>query len=189
MFIRNTSKTAVVGTPLQPKNLFPPPQTPTSRMQSRFTPVTPSTPDFTLSTVSPAWSAATSDVSVTSLQSSLTPSFDQLSLSRGRGHPRKTLQPPSYDDYPVNAPNAEQEWGLHQKAMEQWQYNKLMSESAQAYGEAENQCCYWYYHEKKKKIATSAMQSKPPDDDEMFQEELEKKQQKEDTKKEKDHLR
>ena len=120
MFIRNTGKTTNVGTPLQPKNLFLLPQTSTSRMQSRFTPVIPSTPDFTLSTVSPAWSPATSDVSVTSLQSSLTPSFDQLSLGRGKGCPRKALQPPSYDDYPVNAPKAEQEWWVRQKATEQW---------------------------------------------------------------------
>ena len=120
MFIRNTGKAADVGTPLQPKTLFPPPQTPTSRMQPRFQPVTPSTPDFTSSTVSPVWSPATSDVSITSSQSSLTPSFDQLSLGRGREHPRKTLQPPSYDDYPVNAPKVEQEWWVCQKAMEQW---------------------------------------------------------------------
>ena len=120
MFIRNTGKTADVGTPLQQKNLFPPPQIPTSRMQGRFAPVTPSTPDFTSSTVSPAWSPATSDVSVTSSQSSLTPSFDQLILGRGRGHTRKTLQPLSYDDYPVKAPKTEQEWWFPQKAMEQW---------------------------------------------------------------------
>ena len=120
MFIRNTGKAADTGTPLQPKTLFPPPQTPTLRMQPRFQPVTPSTPDFTSSTVSPAWSLATSDVSITSSQSSLTPSFDQLSLGRGRGCPRKTLQPPSYDNYPVNAPKVEQEQWVCQKAMEQW---------------------------------------------------------------------
>ena len=116
MFIRNTGKAADVGTPLQPKTLFPPPQTPTSRMQPRFMPVTPSTPDFTLSTVSPAWSQATSGVSITSSQSSLTPSFNQLSLGRDRGCPRKTLQPQSYNDYPVNAPKVGQEQWVCQKS-------------------------------------------------------------------------
>ena len=120
MFIKNTGKAADVGTPLEPKILFPPPQTPTWRMQPRFQPVTPSTPDFTSSIVSPAWSLATSDVSITTSHSSLTPSFDQLSLGRGRGHPIKTLQPPFYDDFPVNAPKVEQEWWVHQKATEQW---------------------------------------------------------------------
>ena len=189
MFIRNTGKAADVGTPLHPKTLFPPPQTPTSRMQPRFQPVTPSTPDFTSSTVSPDWSPATTNVSITSSQSSLTPSFDQLSLGRGRGHPRKTLQSPSYDDYPVNAPKVEQERWVHHKATEQWQYNKLMSEFAQAYREAENNCCSQYYHDKKKKVTASATLSKPPDDDDIFQEEMEKQQETEDGKKKKDHHR
>ena len=95
--------------------------------------MTPSTLDYTLSPVNPSWSPATSDVSATSSQSSLTPSFEQMAPGKGRGHPRRTLQPPSYDDYPVNAPKDVQERWVQKKATEQWRYNKLMSESASEY--------------------------------------------------------
>ena len=39
------------------------------------------------------------------------PSFEQLALGRGRGCPRKTMQPPLYDEYLVNAPkNVQDRW-------------------------------------------------------------------------------
>ena len=149
-------------------------------MQGRFQPVTPSTPDFMPSLVSPSWSPATSDISATSSQSSLTLSFEQLALGRGRGQPRKTLQPPSNDDYPVNALKEEQEQWVCQKATEQWCYNKSMSESANAYRKLENECDSYIIMKKKKEAAAT---KGVPDDDAFFQEEAEKQHQ-EDVKKE-----
>ena len=104
---------------LIPKKLFHPPplpaghqvgpldtmHTPPSRTRHRInppiTPVTPDAPQSTSVGPSPVWSPATSNISPASSQSSLTPSFDRLALGRGRGHPCKKLQPPTYDDYPM----------------------------------------------------------------------------------------
>ena len=73
-----------------------------------MTPVTPDTSQSASIAASPAWSPATSDISPASSQSSLTPTFNSLALARGRGHPHKMLQPPSYDDYPMDRTKAEQ---------------------------------------------------------------------------------
>ena len=118
--------------------------------------MTLATPDFSVGTISPSWSPATTDVSITSSQSSLTPSFGSLSLHHGRGWSRKALQPPSYDNYPVDASKEEKECWVQQKATEHWRYNKLMSESAIAYRKSENEWASRYYHEKKKKTQAAA---------------------------------
>ena len=113
----------------------------------------PVTPDISQSpsiAPSPAWSPATSDISPTSSQSSLTPSFDKMALGRGRGHPCKTLKPPTYDDYPMEGTKAEQNLWVRRKSAEQWRYNKLTSMSAQSYREAQNLCASKFYYEKKK---------------------------------------
>ena len=145
--------------------------------------MTPATPNFSVGTISPSWSPGVSDVSITSLQSSLTPSFNSLSLSHGRGQPRKALQPTSYDNYPVDALKEEKE------------HNKLMSESATACRKSEDEWHSWYYHEKKKKtqaaVAGSAKHSADPTDpsnDAFFQAEAEKED-RENKGKEKSHLR
>ena len=143
--------------------------------------MTPATPDFSVGTISPSWSPATTDVSITSSQSSLTPSCGSLSLGRGRGRSHKALQPPSYDDYPADASKEEKERWVRQKATEHWRYNKLMSESATAYRKSENERVSRYYHEKKKKTQAAAAGSAKysgdltdQNDDAFFQVEAEK---------------
>ena len=156
--------------------------------------MTPATPDFSVGTISPSWSPATTDVSITSSQSSLTPSFGSPSLSCGRGRSRKALQPPSYDDYPVDTSKEEKECWVRQKATEHWRYNKLMSESATAYRKLKNEWANQYYHEKKKKTqaATAGSAKHSADltdqnDDAFFQAEAEKDR--ENKAKEKSHIR
>ena len=115
-----------------------------------------------------------------------------MGLGRGRGHPRKTLQPPLYDDYLVDAPKDLQERWLQKKATEQWRYNKLMSDSASEYHRSENECASHYYHERKKKTVAAAAGTAPsqPKDDPFCEEEEETaRQQREDTSKEKIHQR
>ena len=142
--------------------------TPTSRSRHRInppiTPVTPETPQSTSVGASPVWSPATSDISPASSQSSLTPSFDRLALGRGRGRPRKKLQPPTYDDYPMEGTKKEQDMWVRHKSAEQWRYNKLMSEGADAYRQSENLHASKFYYEKKKVIAKkSAVAAKSAD--------------------------
>ena len=157
--------------------------------------MTPATPNFSVGTISPSWSPATTDVSITSSQSSLTPSFGSLSLGCGRDWPRKALQPPSYDDYPVDTSKEEKERWVQQKATERWRYNKLMSESATAYRKSENEWARWYYPEKKKKTQAAAAGSAKysgdltdQNDDAFFQVEAEKED-RENKAKEKSHIR
>ena len=111
-----------------------------------------------------------------------------MALGRGRGRPRKKVQPPSYDDYPVDAPKDVQERWVQKKATEQWRYNKLMSASAAEYRKAENERASRYYHMKKKKNPVACATANDPDqfcddDDGSIQ------QQKDDTAKEKSRLR
>ena len=105
-----------------------------------------------------------------------------MGLGRGRGRPRKKVQPPSYDDYPVDAPKDQERW-VQKKATEQWRYNKLMSESAAEYQRAENERASCYYYMKKKNLAACASTNDADqfcvDDDGSIQ------QQKDDTGKEK----
>ena len=156
--------------------------------------MTPATPDFSVGTISPSWSPATTDVSIISSQSSLTPSFGSLSLGHGRGWPHKALQPPYYDNYPVDASKEEKEHWVQQKATEHWRYNKLMSESA-ACRKSENEQASRYYHEKKKKTQASAAGSAKysgdltdQNDDAFFQVEAEKED-RENKAKEKSHIK
>ena len=149
--------------------------TPTSRTRHRInppiTPVTPDTPQSTSVGPSPVWSSATNDISLASSQSSLTPSFDRLALGRGQGHPHKKLQPPTCDDYSMEGTKKEQDMWVHCKSAEQWRYNKLMSEGADAYRQSENLCSSKFYYEKKKVTGKkSAAVGKCPDavDDDDF---------------------
>ena len=171
--------------------------TSTSRTRHRInppiTPVTPDTPQSTSVGPSPVWSPATSDISPASSQSSPTPSFDRVALRRGRGHPRKKLQPPTYDDYPMEGTKKEQNMWVRRKSAEQWRYNKLMSEGADAYRQSENLRASKFYYEKKKLTdKKSAAVGKCPDavDDDDFHDGAEaEKASKKDVAMEKSHIR
>ena len=56
---------------------------------------------------------------------------------RGRGHPRKALIPPSYDNKPENVSKEELLKWKKQKNTAEWRYNKLTSEDADVFCERE----------------------------------------------------
>ena len=56
---------------------------------------------------------------------------------RGRGHPRKALIPPSYDNKPENVSKEELLKWKKQKNTAEWCYNKLTSEDANVFREWE----------------------------------------------------
>ena len=92
---------------LQPRQLSYPtgvPETPKSSRSSL--PSSPATPDF--------------NPSPTSLQSSLTPSLQSLSLGRGRGRPRKQLIKP--EGFPVDGTEVDKQRWFCQKCTEQWRF-------------------------------------------------------------------
>ena len=90
------------GTPhhLAPKSLFMTPQS--SRQHDVYS--TPQTPS--LDNISDVDSLSVS--SEQTLISSMTPDMSNLSLGRGRGRPWKKLVKPTFDDFPIDALEAEQ---------------------------------------------------------------------------------
>ena len=77
----------------------------------------------------PASPASTVD----SLDSFKDPEQDRTPVIHKRGRPQKVLQPPSYDDHPVNASAEEMKKWQKCKNSEKWQYEKLTSSEAGAY--------------------------------------------------------
>ena len=126
--------------------ILPVPETPKSSWSSL--PSSPATPDF--------------NPSPTSLQSSLTPSLQSLSLGRGRGRPRKQLMEPTLEGFPVYGTEVKKQWWFHQKCTEQWRYNILVSNKAAEYWAKENARCKAAYYARKEKKAASAAVGAPP---------------------------
>ena len=122
------------------------PETPKSSRSSL--PSSPATPDF--------------NPSPTSLQSSLTPSVQSLSLGRGRGRPRKQLTEPTLEGFPINGTEDDKQRWFHQKCSEQWRYNILVSDKAAEYRAKENARCKAAYYARKEKKAASAAAGAPP---------------------------
>ena len=83
----------------------------------------------------PASPASTVD----SLDSFKDPEQDRTPVIHKRGRTRKVLQPPSYDDRPVNASAEEiKKWQKH-KNSKKWWYEKLRSSEASEYQEKEKE--------------------------------------------------
>ena len=93
-------------------------------------------------------SSVTSDVSSLS-STSVTPDFAKLALGRGRGRPRKALERPKTDDYPVDGTEEEKDRYVKKKNTELWRYRKLSSESSAEYRAAENKRVKAYNRRKK----------------------------------------
>ena len=109
---------------------------------------------------SPA-SSVTSDISSLS-STSVTPDLAKLSLGRGRGRPRKTLELPKTDDYPVDGTEEEKDRYVKKKNTELWRFRKLSSESSAEYRAAENARVKAY--NKKKKTESGKVSSESDSD-------------------------
>ena len=106
--------------PCQLDFMNPQPYSPMSTPQSTRTPM--------------VLTATCSDTSPHSSEtSSLTPSLSSLALGRGCGHPCKEILPPSYDDYPHRASEAEIQRYFKCKKTEMWRFQKLMSVDGSEY--------------------------------------------------------
>ena len=136
------SSTPVFGTPrntstgLAPKELkfATPIQTPrTTRIRGSLppTPSTPQTPQTPLENISDIESG--SSVSA----SSLTPDFSALNMGKKCGRPRKQLEVPSMDDFPVDGDPDEKTKYIRKKTTEMWHFKKLSSKDSAEYRKKE----------------------------------------------------
>ena len=89
--------------------------------------------------------------SLTSINSSqLSPQLEGIKLGRGHDHPRKTLQPPMYDNFPIGASQSDIDKYLKAKKTQRWQYKKLPSSSVSKHQQKERERISKFCHEKKK---------------------------------------
>ena len=95
-------------------------------------------------------SSIQSESTTSSYSSQLTPQLEGIKLGRGRGHPHKTLQPPTYDDFPFGASQSDIDKYLKAKKTQRWWYEKLTSSSASEHWQKECERVSKFYHEKKK---------------------------------------
>ena len=149
------SSTPVFGTPrntstgLAPKELkfATPIQTPrTSRIRGSLPP-TPLTPE-TLQTPQENVSDIESGSSVST--TSLTPDFSGLNMGKKRGRPRKQLEVPSMEDFPVDGNPDEKTKYIRKKTTEMWRFKKLSSKDSAEYRKKESERVRAY--QKKKKL-------------------------------------
>ena len=106
-------------------------------------------------------SSVISDVSSLS-STSVTPDFAKLALGRRRGRPRKVLELPKTDDYPVDGTEEEKDKYIKKKNTELWRFRKLSLESCAEYRAAENERVKAY--NKKKKDEASKVSSESDSD-------------------------
>ena len=81
--------------------------------------------------------------------SHLTPHLQGLNLGRGHGRPRKTPEPPNYDDFPVGASQDVTDQYLKAKKMQKWRYKKLTGAAAAEHCKKENERVSRLYHQNK----------------------------------------
>ena len=80
--------------------------------------------------------------------SHLTPHLQGLKLGRGHGRPRKTPEPPNYDNFPVGASQDVIDQYLKAKKMQKWRYEKLTGAAAAEHRKKENERASRLYHQK-----------------------------------------
>ena len=98
-----------------------------------------------------------------SLQSSLTPSLQSMSIGRGKGRPRKQLVAPTLDGFLIGGTEDDKQKWFHKKCTEQWWYNILTSNKAAEFREKERARYKAAYHARKeKKAEASAAVGTPP---------------------------
>ena len=125
------------STGLVPKELdFATPKQSSCRSTSRSslppTPSTPQTPQDQMSDVESLQGGQ-------SEASSLTPDFSSLSMGKKRGRPRKKLEVPTFDDFPIDADAEEKSKYICKKTTEMWQYKKLTSKDSSEYRKQETE--------------------------------------------------
>ena len=85
-------------------------------------------------------SSVVSDVSLLDQSdTSLTPDMKQLNCGKKRGRPRKTLLPPTFDDFPEDGTEEEKFKWKKAKISQQWRYNKKVGPEAAEYRQKENE--------------------------------------------------
>ena len=134
-----------------PKELnFATPSTTNSRRSGKNVPDTPSTPRTPLTPLMPDTNILDVDSLSSEATSSLTPDISSMNIGKKRGRPRKKLEVPTMDDFPLNASQEEKSRYLCKKTTEMWRFNKLTSEASVEYRKAENERVKAYLDKKKK---------------------------------------
>ena len=91
---------------------------------------------------------------------SMTPDFSKMSLGRCHGRPRKPLQAPDTDDYPlVGASQEEINKYVKKKTTELWRFKKLSSSNSAEYRAAENKRVKDYQKNKKQEKERKSCES------------------------------
>ena len=123
-----------------PKELnFATPSTTNSRRSGKNVPDTPSTPQIPLTPLTPDTNIPDVDSLSSEAASSLTPDMSSMNIGKKRGRPRKKLEVPTMDDFPLNASQEEKSRYFHKKTTEMWRFNKLTSEASIEYRKEENE--------------------------------------------------
>ena len=69
---------------------------------------------------------------------SLTPDMTSMNIGKKRGRPRKEVEVPKMDDFPVTGTDEEKRKYIRKKTTELWWFNKLSSDQSSEYRKAEN---------------------------------------------------
>ena len=118
--------TMTAATHALPTPTLPSPVTPTQATPLCSPQVTPQSTETPHTSKCRGYAAPTSPAStVDSLDSLIDPGRDRTPVIYKRGRPRKVLQPPSYDDCPVNASAEEMKKWQKRKNSEKWRYKNL----------------------------------------------------------------
>ena len=142
-----TPETPLIG--LKPKGLdFTTPRSSSCKSRETFVLMTPSTPE---TPATPGQGSNISDVeSLGSEASSITPEMSKLNLGRSRGRPRKVVEKPNMDDFPLDGSQEEQKHYLAKKNTEMLRYKKLTGVDSAEYWKAEAQRVKTYQQRKKR---------------------------------------
>ena len=111
-----------------------------------LTPQTPQTPQENLSDIESGSSVSTS---------SLTPDFSSLNTGKKRGRPRKQLEVPTMEDFPVDGNPEEKTRYIRKKTTEMWRFKKLSSKDSAEYRKKESERVRAYQKKKKQEKETT----------------------------------
>ena len=96
--------------------------------------------------------------SLSSDATSLTPDMSSMNIGKKRGRPRKQVEVPKMDDFPVHGTEEEKRKYIRKKTTQLWRFNKLSSDQSSEYRKAENERVQ-AYNKKQKVIPSDQSQS------------------------------